>query len=101
MSATHHLVCVTCKKHHWIGQGWSPFYTYAAYHDEKGQRHLDRFLEEHYGASHTLHVVECGDWRDFGENFEEVEYPDIDPKTKKPTELEMSRRRRRAAQGKA
>ena len=59
MSMTYDIACRECKKHLWIGQGYSKrFHTYS-YKDEHGQRHLDRFLFEHQG--HTLVVLNEGD----------------------------------------
>lgn len=76
MSRCYDMVCVTCRKKHWCGQGWPP-HLYTGIVDPKGRVHLARFLEEHLGSEHVLHFVidedECS-W-----DFEEVEYEEAPP----------------------
>ena len=87
---TYDLACMDCYKKLWVGQstrraGSCGFYSYAAYEDAAGDKHLDRFLAEHQG--HELRFY--NDALDEVPTFEDqvvdayrikyVNYPEVEP----------------------
>lgn len=76
MSTTHDIACLTCRQYLWAGQR---DYTYTAYRDEQGRRHLDRFLHEHMGEEHRL--VFFSEHHEVRGQYDlvEVRYPEAEP----------------------
>lgn len=90
MSTTYEIACLDCKQRLWAGQRT---YTYTAYRDDKGQRHLDRFLHEH--IAHTLRFfsehadyIQMTDGSDCPvHEFEDVKYPEAEVEDQEGAEM--------------